>query len=189
MDTTTYTLTIEGVSPLVMNSNAALMNGREDKGRDPAQYEREHFLDKTYRDDGGHLVIPSRALKKSFIEACKFLQMKPKGVAFKSYGPFIQSATLFPEDAVLDVPIEKVKPLTLVVNLDPTKGPKGARGPRTRPVIAPPWNASTTVMSLDPILTLDVLQQIAEKAGKQVGLLDGRAIDFGRCLITVRPSR
>ena len=102
METTTYHLKIEGVSALLMNSNSALLAG-EDKGRDPAQYERDHFLDKTYRDEEGCLVIPARALKKSFIEACKFLPLKPKGVHFKSYGPFLQSATLFPEDAILDV--------------------------------------------------------------------------------------
>lgn len=188
MDTTTYHLTIEGVSTLLMNSNTALIDG-EDKGRFPAQYEREHFLDKTYRDEAGKLVIPARAIKKAFVEACKFLPLKPKGVSFKSYGPLLQSATLFPEDAILDVPIERVRPLTLVVNLDPTKGPKGGRGPRTRPAIAPPWNASTSMMVIDPILSLDVLSDIAERAGKQVGLLDGRAIDFGRCLITVKAAR
>lgn len=188
METTTYHLKIEGVSALLMNSNSALIAG-EDKGRDPAQYERDHFLDKTYRDEEGHLVIPARALKKSFIEACKFLPLKPKGVNFKSYGPFLQSATLFPEDAILDVPVERVRPLTLVVNLDPSKGSKGPRGPRTRPAIAPPWNATATLEVIDPILTLDVISQIAERAGKQVGLLDGRAIDFGRCLITVKAAR
>lgn len=188
METTTYHLKIEGVSALLMNSNAALIEG-EKKGRDPAQYEREHFLDKTYRDEAGRLVIPARALKKAFVEACKFLPLKPKGVNFKSYGPFLQSATIFPEDAVLDVPIERVKPLTLVVNLDPSKGSKGPRGPRTRPAIAAPWNAVASIEVIDPILTPDVLSQIAERAGLQVGLLDGRAIDYGRCLITVKAAR
>ncbi len=186
MDALTYLVTLEGISTLVMNSNAALLDGKEDKGRDPAQYEREHFLDKTYRTDAGALYIPARAIKKSFIEACKFLPEKPKGVSFKSYAPFIQSATLFPEDALLDIAVDKVCPLTLVVNLDPSKGNKGPRGPRTRPAIAPPWNASCVLHVVDPILKLDVLQRIAERAGKQVGVLDGRAIDFGRCYIRVK---
>lgn len=187
METTTYTLTIEGFSPLVMNSNAALLNpGGEDKGRDPAAYEREHYLDKCYyTPDKKALVIPARCIKKAFIEACKFLPEKPKGVSFKSYGPFIQSATIFPEDALLDVPISKVIPLTMIVGLDPSKGTKGPRGPRTRPAIQPPWNATATLKVFDPILKKDVLQRIAERTGTQVGLLDGRSIDFGRCVITV----
>ena len=46
---------------------------------------------------------------------------------------------------------------------------------------------------LDVLIDADgqglMLFQIAERAGKQVGLLDGRAIDFGRCLITVKVAR
>lgn len=189
MESVTYTVRLKGASALVMNSNAALLGGKEDKGRDPAQYEREHYLDKCYRNEVGGLVIPARAIKKAFIEACKFMQVKPKGVGFKTFGPFIQSATLFPEDAVLDVPIERVKPLTLVVNLDPTKGPKGGRGPRTRPAIAPPWSAETTIYVLDSILTLAVLEEVGERAGMQVGFLDGRAIDFGRAAVTVTRAK
>lgn len=180
-----YRLALRGFSTLVMNSNAALARGGEDKGRDPAAYEREHFREKCYTNETGELVIPARAIKKALVEACKFLPEKPKGVSFKSYGPFIQSATLVVADAELDVPLSKVVPLTLVVNLDPSKGNKGPRGPRTRPAIPPPWAAETELVVLDPILKLDVLQRIAERAGKQVGLLDGRAIDFGRCEIEV----
>jgi|ERR1017187_322402 hypothetical protein len=192
METITYTVKIEGFSPLVMNSNAFLLlpRGEQDKGRDPAEYEREHFLDKCYRSpDSKGLVIPARCIKKAFVEACKFLPEKPKGVSFKSFAPFIQSAAIFTEDALLDVPIEKVIPLTLVVNLDPSKGSKGPRGPRTRPAIQPPWNAETTIKVFDPILKKDVLQRIADRAGTQVGLLDGRSIDFGRCVITIGGGR
>lgn len=184
MKTTTYAVNIVGVTQLLMNSNTALLTG-EEKGRDPAKYEREHFMDKVYKNPDGKLIIPARALKRAFVEACKFLPLKPKGVSFKSYGPFIQSATLFPGDAILDVPANRVTQYTMVVNLDPSKGPKGPRGPRTRPMIPLPWKAETSIEVIDPILTLDVLQQIAERAGKQVGLLDGRSIDYGRCIITI----
>ena len=189
MESTLYTVTLSGISTLVMNSNAALLGPKEDKGRDPSAYELEHYLDKTYRTPEGLFYIPARAIKKAFVEACKFLPEKPKGVSFKSYGPFIQSATLFPEDALLDVDAAHVRPLTLVVNLDPSKGSKGPRGPRTRPAIAPPWQASCVLHVVDTILKLDVLQRIAERAGKQVGVLDGRAIDGGRCDIVVAVAK
>lgn len=180
-----YAIRIEGVSALVMHSNTALLDG-EDKGRDPAAYEREHYRAKAYVDANDHLIIPARALKKAFFEACKFLPEKPKGVAFKSYGPFIQSATLFPVDAMINATIEDLVPLPLVVNLDPSKGNKGPRGPRTRPMLPVPWTADAEMIVFDPILKADVLERIAERAGKQVGLLDGRAIDFGRCLISLK---
>ena len=179
-----YRLLFDGVSPMIMNSNAALLEG-EDKGRDPAKWEREHFLEKCYRDEAGSLVIPARAVKKSFVEACRFVVRKPKGVSFRSYGPLIEAAMVIPTDALLDVPIERVQPLTLVVNLDPSKGNKGPRGPRTRPMIPLPWTATAELIVFDQILTEDVLQEIAERAGKQVGLLDGRRIDFGRALISL----
>src|SRR5262245_51884164 len=130
-----YELTLEGVSTLIMNNNTSLLTGGEDKGRDPAEYERLHFRDKAYRNEAGALVIPARCLKKCLMEACRFLPEKPKGVAFKSYGPFIQSATLVVNDAVLDKTVEDLFPLTVVVNLDPSKGNKGPRGPRTRPAL------------------------------------------------------
>lgn len=183
-----YVLEFEGISALLMNSNAALLTGGENKGRDPAQYELEHFREKAYVDANGQLVIPSRAIKKMAIEACKFYPKKPKGTTFKSFGPFIQAAAIIPNDAPLGISADALRPITLVVNLDPSKGSKGPRGPRTRAMVSPGWKATADLITFDPILTHDVLQDIFERGGKQVGLLDGRAIDFGRCLITLKAA-
>jgi hypothetical protein len=181
-----YHLGVEGISGLIMNSNHKLIVG-EDKGRDPAAYELEHFREKAYTGpDGQQLIIPARAMKKTFINACRFLPEKPKGVSFKSYGPFIEAATIFPVDFELDATLDQLIPFTNVVSLNPSLGPKSPRGPRTRPMLPTPWRAHGEMLVIDPILTLDVLQRIAERAGKQCGLLDGRAIDFGRCFITVK---
>lgn len=189
MEDVRYQLEFQGISALVMNNNAALLTGGEDKGRDPQKYEMEHFREKAYTDaTGHHLVIPARAIKKAMIDACKFYPKKPKGTNFKSFGPFIQAATIVPEDAPLGLAVDALRPLTLVVNLDPSKGSKGPRGARTRPMILPGWTATAELIVFDPILTLDHLQEICERAGKQVGLLDGRAVDFGRCLITVKAA-
>lgn len=178
-----YAVKLEGVSPLVMNSNTSI---GVDKGRDPGGWEREHFRERCYTDPSGtQLVIPSRALKKCLMVACKFMVRKPKGVSFKSYAPFIESSLVVPSDAVLNVTLDRVVPFTTMVNLDPSKGPKGPRGPRTRPLVPLPWTATTDLVVFDPILTEDVLQEICERGGKQVGLLDARTIDFGRCLITL----
>lgn len=186
MNTTRYRIKIEGITALVMNANMQMLDtDSKDSARDKGAWEREHFMEKTYRNADMKFVIPARAIKKAFVDGSRFVTSKPKGIGFKSWGPIIVGAAIVCDDAVLDVAESKVKPLTMVVNLDPTKGPKGGRGPRTRPAITPPWHAETEVEVLDPILTLDVLQDIAERAGKQVGLLDGRAIDFGRCFITV----
>ena len=186
MEDVRYRMNLVGISALVMNSNSALLNGGEDKGRDPVQYERDHFREKGYTDADGQLVIPARAIKKTLVNACKFYPKKPKGTNFKSFGPFIEAATIVPEDAGLGVTADALKPLTLVVNLDPSKGPKGGRGPRTRPMLPAGWKATAELIVFDPILTIDHLQEICDRAGKQVGVLDGRAVDFGRCEITLQ---
>jgi len=177
-----YAIKLEGVSPLVMNNNSGI---GEDKGRDPGAYEMEHFRERCYTDAAGALLIPARAIKKALVNACKFMVKKPRGVAFKSYGPFIEAATIVAHDAVLNVTMDKVIAFTTVVNLDPSKGPKGPRGPRTRPMLPLPWLATTELLVFDAILSEEVLAEIAERAGKQVGFLDGRSIDFGRALVSI----
>jgi hypothetical protein len=187
MEDVQYQLRFEGISALVMNSNVALLD-KEDKGRDPVQYEREHFREKAYTDATGQLVIPARAIKKMLIEACKFYPKKPKGTNFKSFGPFIQAASIIPTDAPLGLTLKDLQPITLVVNLDPGKGPRGPRGPRTRPMVPLAWKTAVDLIVFDQILTEDALAEIAERGGKQVGVLDGRSIDFGRCAITLKRS-
>lgn len=184
-----FLLHAQGFSNLVMNNNVALMDGPGEVVRDKAAYEREHFMDKTYRTPEGKLYIPARAIKKALTVACKFLPDKPKGTSFKSFAPFIEATVIVPEDAMLDVVPDKVIPWSTVVNLDPSKGPKGPRGPRCRPLIPLPWSAETTLTVTDDILTLEILQKIGEAAGKKCGFLDGRAIDMGRAIVTIKPLK
>ena len=185
MDGQRFTLRFAGRTPLVMNSNSGLLEGGVDKGRDKAQWERDHFLDLVYKSPSGQLCIPARAIKKMLIVACRFVADKPKGTSFKSFGPLVEAALIIEDDALLDTPIENVIPWTVVVNLDPSKGPKGPRGARTRPLIPVPWAAQTMAIAFDALLTKDVLQKIAVAAGWKCGLLDARAIDMGRCDIEV----
>jgi len=170
---------------LVMHSNAGLLTPGA-RPADPATYEMEHYRDKLYRSGDGGLVIPARAIKKCLINGCKFITDKPKGLGFKSYGPLVEAVLLVNDDALLSTTLDEVVPWTAVVNLDPSKGPKGPRGPRTRPLCRIPWTAVVSVTVMDGAIPLDVLAQIARKAGTRCGLLDGRAIDMGRCHITVR---
>ena len=175
-----YELRIQGVSGLVMNK-PNLIGGREDKGRDPAKWEQEHFLEKCYRNSLNELIIPGRAIKKALMDACRFIPEKPRGVAFKSFLPFIQSATIITDDAVLDVSEAQVMPLTLVVNLDPSKGNKGPRGPRTRPMIPVPWQASTRIIVFDPIITAARSRALPIPPASCVGFSMGaRLISGGR---------
>lgn len=183
MNSTRYSVDARSGTALVMNNNAGI-GGK--KGPDPAKWELEHYMDKVYRTPTGRLCIPGAALRKAFVVACKFLDAKPKGAGFKSFGPLVEAALVMEDDAILNVEDQHVVPWTVIVNLDPSKGPRGPRGPRTRPMIPPPWQASTTMRVFDPRLTLEILEQIADKAGWMCGLLDARAMMMGRCDIEVK---
>lgn len=177
-----YDILITGLTPLVMHNNTSIGAERE---RDPLAHERAHFMDKTYRDHQGHLIIPGRAIKKMAMMACKFLPDKPKGTQMKSYAALVQGAMIIEEEAILDVDISKVVAWEAVVNGDPSKGPRGPKVIRVRPLIPLPWSAQTRVAVYDDLLSHAMLSKIMDAAGKKVGLLDGRAIDMGRCEIIV----
>lgn len=181
-----FTMSLEGVTPIVMNNPANLLEPKVDKGRDPAAWEKEHFLEKTYQNKTGQLVIPARAIRKMLMNGCRFITDKPKGSSFKSFAPLIEAACLVEEDAVIDVPSEKCYPLVMIVNLDPSKGPRGPRGPRCRPAVPLPWHAETIVTLIDDAMTGEHFSKLADVAGRLCGLLDGRSIGMGRCHVSVR---
>jgi len=177
---------ITGLTALVMHSNAGLLGPKEDKGRDKLQWEREHMMDVTYRDQQGRLVIPANAIRKMAIAACRFVTDKPKGAAFKSFAPLMEAALFVEDDAVLDVSADKIIEFIAVVNLDPSKGPKGPRGPRCRPLVPTPWRGETHVTLIDDAVTPDHLSKIMDYGGRLCGLLDARTIGYGRCDIVVK---
>lgn len=181
-----FTMTITGLTSLVMHNPAGLLGDKPDKGRDPAEWEREHFLDLTYRNANGQVIIPGHAIRKMLVNGCRFVTDKPKGSSFKSFGPLVEATLFIEEDAILDVPTDKVIPYVAIVNLNPSKGPKGPRGPRCRPMVPTPWSARTFITAVDEAITVDHLENIADVAGRLVGLLDGRTIGFGRCEISMK---
>lgn len=184
-----FRIQLTGLTPLVMNSNASLLGPKEDKGRDKLQYEREHIMDKTYRDAQGRLVIPANAIRKMAIGACRFVTDKPKGSSFKSFAPLIEAALFIEDDAPLDVTADKITPYEAIVNLDPSKGPKGPRGPRCRPMVPLPWHAETHGTLIDDAVTAEHLARIFEQGGRLCGILDARTIGYGRCDIGVAGVR
>jgi hypothetical protein len=183
-----FELMTDGATPLVMNANTVLLTGGADKGANPQQWELEHFRESCYTLPDGGLIIPAANVRKCLIAACKFVPDRPRG-NMRSFGPLIEAALIVEEDIRLDVGMDKVIPWTVVVNLDPSKGPRGPRGPRTRPMIRPPWRGQTTLMVLDERLTEDVLEKISYAAGWKCGLCDARTIQMGRSYMTVRPIK
>ena len=180
-----YTIQIDGITPLVMHNPQSMLAQAEANPRDKGAWEREHYQEMLYRRDEDRLYVPAAALKKMLMAGCKFIPDKPK--RFLSFSPFLDASMLIDEDALLDVPLALVKPWGAVVNLDPSKGPRGPRGIRTRPLISPPWHAETSALVWEELLTTEILQKIAETAGLSCGLLDARSLGYGRCTVGIVP--
>lgn len=176
---------LDGLTPMLMHSNSGMLGPKPDKGRDLLQWEIDHMMDMTYRDSEGRLIITTAALQKSMINACRFVTDKPKG-RVKSFAPLVEATVFIESDAVLDTPIDKLKPYIAIVSLDPSKGPRSPKGPRCRPMIPLPWHAETTITLIDDAISDEHLAKICDAAGRFCGLFDGRAIKFGRCLWTIR---
>src|SRR4030095_7385837 len=116
-----FQLDSNGVPPILMHNNAGLLAPKEDKGRDPLQWERDHILDLTYHTDAGELYVPARAIRKMLINGCRFVTDKPKGSSFKSFAPLLEAALVIEEDGLLGIDMAKVQECIMVVNLDPSK--------------------------------------------------------------------
>lgn len=181
-----FHISFTGLTALIMHNNASLLGPKEDKGRDKLQWEREHMMDSTYRDQQGRLIIPANAIRKMAIMACRFVTDKPKGAGFKSFGPLMEAALFVEDDALLNVSADKVIEHIAIVNLDPSKGPKGPRGPRCRPMVPMPWAAETHATLIDDAVTAEHLAKIFDYGGRLCGLLDARTIGYGRCDIAVK---
>jgi len=98
----------------------------------------------------------------------------------------VEAMLVVVEDIELGVNESDMRPFESVVNLDPSKGPKGPKGIRVRPMFEK-WAGSTEVITVDDALSQDVLARNFDMAGKLGGLGDGRAIGMGRCKITLTP--
>lgn len=174
-----YTLTITGLTPLLMHSTAWLVNEPEDKptGARAQAWELEHYKELAYTNETGHLIVPAINLKGCIVNACRFMTKKPKGAM--SWAPIVTAALVINEDVDLGIGLDKLTPKGLVVSLQPGKK-NGGRGLRTRPQVLPPWGGQTTLVSVDDRLTEDVLDELIDAAGRLVGLCDGRSLGFGR---------
>jgi hypothetical protein len=180
-----YRVDIKGLTPLVMHNPSEILNPPE-KGRDKAKWERDHWKERMYIHPDGALYLPGRSLFKAAISACRFIADKPKGTTFKSWGPMVEAVLLVTGDIEpLNVKVSDAIPWESVVNLDPSKGPKGPKGCRVRPMFRA-WDGSVEVVVVDPILDESTLGMILDRAGRFGGLGDGRAVGMGRCAITVK---
>jgi hypothetical protein len=173
----TYLLKITGVTPLIVHNSDSMIDADPelDKGSDKAAWEKAHIENYLYRNTANELILPAKCLRRAFSDSCKFMTTRPQGL-MRSWGPLVQSATIFPEDLVLRP--NKWKPFGAVVVVG------GRRIIRWRPRFEA-WGGEATVVCFDAQLKLHVIQDLVNRTGAYVGLGTGRRIGFGRARIEV----
>lgn len=181
-----YRIDVDGLTPLVMHSAAAMLEPKEDKGRDPLQWERENMRKSAYINVANQLYIPAVAMTRMAIQGCGFVTRKPRGTR-KGWASLLEATLQILDDAVIDVSPDKLVEYVAIVSLNPSLGKRSPRGPRCRPLVPVPWRATTTAALLDEAVSDEDLSHIFDVAGRLVGLLDGRQLGKGRSVITVTP--
>jgi hypothetical protein len=121
----------------------------------------------------GHetMVIPAFGLQLSIVGAAQYLKRKIAGQGNTGWaGKFRAGISVLHPGGVLGVePASIDKPVALFCNSDGVRG-GGKRVVRYFPQIGADWQASFTVMVLDPIITEDVFTETLEAAGLFVGV-------------------
>lgn len=170
-----FRLDLTGLTGLLFNNPTG---GPATRQVDPAQWEHDHFAQLAYYHDG-RLCLPEPNLRKCLMNGANQSTLKPPG-RLRSFGPILGNALVVLEPAIIDrAPDELIRHVTTVII-------GKARIKRTRPLLPPPWKATTTCEVFDERLTRDVLAEVGTKAGRFVGICE-RATPwfFGRFTVDV----
>ncbi len=175
-----YRLTLEGLTPLLMNKP---LPAPTEEVRDKDAYDRAHWLDKAYRAPDGAFIVQREALMRMSVEGAGFyMGKKPSGVK-KGWGTLVEAAVVVEEDLRLTAPDPALD--SRLVKANPSD-PKSGRVIRHKPRFDLPWGGTVHISVFDEVLTEAHLGEIFARGGAMVGLLDGRRkLKTGRCRITV----
>lgn len=179
-------ITIAGVTPLMMH-NDQLANPMNEYARalkevtgkrsktddDHAEIARIEFLGGIYYSAAAGVHMPARCLRKSI----------ENGATLSKKGAAIKRGVMILENELSLAYQGPRTPKELFVAggfVDTrTAGNQGSRIVRTRPIFAPPWTLSATLM-VNPLVISDTdLRQAVENAGSLIGLGDYRPFPSG----------
>jgi len=176
MSSTTYEVTVEGVSPLLMHAPSGMGESSGKKGViPPAKEEAKKAL---YLDAEGNIVVPARCVEGALVRAASSLKAPGQGrKTLKNY--ILAGAIVEPLDIPLDAPEGyEVDRRRVVI--------QRAGIIRARPRFDK-WALSFKLQIVDEYLTSpgmdDTLRRLFDEAGSLVGLLDFRP-RFGRFKVT-----
>lgn len=143
------------------------------------QWEKDHWEERVYKNPHGKLIVPQKAIRKSYIEATRFSEMKPPG-RMKSWRPMIENCLMVDSDMVLEYDEKRLRGWSDYVK----------RGTGTvqliRPVIDLPWGGGFKLMAFDDAITFKVIDHLSEIVGRVLGWMEARKyMGFGRSEITI----
>jgi len=158
---------IEGVTPLLMNSPAGMLEPKDEMSSKTRKYipkiEAAKLL---YKNSKGKLYVPSAAIKGSMLGACSF-----KKVGKFSARPIIAGCVRVKDkEIVLDNQKYEIDLRTVRIPTAPGK----PRVLKARPMINK-WKLNFVLVYNDEVITdPDIIKRILKDSGERVGLLDYR---------------
>jgi len=169
-----YTLTIKGITPLLMNRPSQLEIS--DKSKDvkrEVRTSKEIAENKLYKDSNGKIYMPSTWFRGALVEAGKQKKMGGKGSSKATYSKAIgSSVSVEPFEIVLKKQVWDV--FTILAVNPTTKG----RNLLHRPIFKS-WEADMKVVFEEEQIEPEVLKEIFDIAGKIVGVGDWRPAKKG----------
>lgn len=169
---------VNGLTPLCFNRRIAAPTTKLSE-QAWGEWEEEHWKEKLYKNSEGQLIVPVKALRKTYVEATRFSEMKPPG-RMKSWRPFIESCLMIENDMVVEYDEKKLRGWKDYVR----RG--SGMVPIIRPVVDVPWSGGYRVAVYDANITMKVVDHLSEIAGRVCGWLEARKyVGYGRSEISI----
>ena len=170
----TYNITIEGVSPLLMNRPSQLDIGEKSKDQKRETMTKEEIAEaKLYTDAEGKVYMPATWFQGAVVEAGKQKKMMGKGSAKATYSKVAGSCVeINPFEIVLNA---KWKVFSILAVNPTTRG----RNVLHRPQFDK-WKADFECTFDENQIEIPVMKELFDIAGRNVGVGDWRPQKKGR---------
>ena len=167
----TYSVTIEGTTPLLMNRPSMLI-GDISKDKKPSTDDyKAQAESKLYLDDKGKLYQPATHLQGALIEAGKHKKVVGKGKS--TYSKIVGYAVQI-EQYEIEHKKQKWEVFTCLAVNPSTRG----RNPLSRPMLKQ-WEISFDVVFDDTEIAPPIMKELFDIAGRIVGIGDWRPAKKG----------
>ena len=168
----TYNVTIEGISPLLMNRPSALIGDISKSRSQKEETPQEMATQKLYANDKGKLYQPETHLKGALVEAGK--GQKVVGSGKSTYSKIVGYAVEI-NPFEIEHKIQEWKPYSVLAVNPSTKG----RNLLHRPMLEK-WELDFEVTFDEDQVPASIMKELFDKAGKFVGIGDWRPAKKGR---------